>query len=222
MRSFTKEQSQRALLMLVSFHIIIIGASNYLVQIPFQLFGVYTTWGTFSFPLVYLATDLTVRVFGSTRASKIIFRSMIPALLLSYSVSILFSEGKFQGLGGLATLNVFVFRIAVASFVAYVAGQLLDVRVFSYLRSNRHWWVAPSASTIVGNLVDTVLFYSIAFYLSPDHFMATHWPEIALVDYLFKLLVSIVLFLPVYGFILRIVTDTLFRRKRVCLSRGVN
>ena len=108
---------------------------------------------------------------------------------------------------------MFVFRIAVASFVAYVTGQLLDVRVFSYLRSNRRWWVAPSASTIVGNLVDTVLFYTIAFYLSPDQFMATHWPEIALVDYLFKLLVSIVLFLPVYGIILRIVTDALFCRK---------
>ncbi len=222
MRSSSTEQSQQALLVLVSLHIIIIGASNYLVQIPFQLFGVYTTWGTFSFPLVYLATDLTVRVFGSTRARKIIFRSMIPALLLSYTVSILFFEGKYQGLGGLATLNVFVFRIAVASFVAYVTGQLLDVRVFSYLRSNRRWWVAPSASTIVGNLVDTVLFYGIAFYLSPDQFMATHWPEIALVDYLFKLLVSIVLFLPVYGIILRIVTDTLFCQKRTCFSRGAN
>ena len=101
MRSLTTEQSQQALLVLVSFHIIIIGASNYLVQIPFQLFGVYTTWGTFSFPLVYLATDLTVRVFGSNRARAIIFRSMIPALLLSYTVSILFFEGKFQGFGGL-------------------------------------------------------------------------------------------------------------------------
>ena len=219
MRSSSTEQIQRALIVLVSFHIVIIGASNYLVQIPFQFFGVYTNWGTFSFPLVYLATDLTVRVFGSARARKIIFKSMLPALLLSYTVSILFSGGKFQGLGGLATLNIFVLRIAVASFVAYLAGQLLDVRVFSGLRSNRRWWVAPSASTIVGNLVDTVLFYTVAFYLSSDQFMATHWPEIALVDYLFKLLVSIVLFLPVYGIVLRTVTDTLFCRKQLCFSR---
>ena len=72
MRSSSTEQIQRALIVLVSFHIVIIGASNYLVQIPFQFFGVYTNWGTFSFPLVYLATDLTVRVFGSARARKII------------------------------------------------------------------------------------------------------------------------------------------------------
>jgi uncharacterized integral membrane protein (TIGR00697 family) len=209
MYSTTIGQSRRALPVLITFHIVIIGASNYLVQIPLQVFGVYTTWGTFSFPLVYLATDLTVRVFGPARARDIIFGSMMPALLLSYIISILFFEGKFQGFGGFTTLNFFVFRIAVASFTAYVVGQLLDVRVFSHLRTSRRWWLAPAVSTVVGNLVDTVLFYTIAFYLSSDPFMAVHWPEIALIDYLFKLLVSIVLFLPVYGVVLKTVADTL-------------
>jgi len=210
----TAAQSRRALIILISFHILIIGASNYLVQIPFQLFGVYTTWGTFSFPLVYLATDLTVRVFGSVRARKIIFGSMIPALVLSYTISILFFEGKFQGFDGFSTLNIFVFRIAVASFIAYVTGQLLDVSVFSYLRRNQQWWVAPSVSTTIGNLVDTILFYVIAFYLSSDQFMATHWPEIALVDYIFKLLVSLILFLPIYGIVLKVLTERLIHKKQ--------
>ncbi len=214
MRFLTTAQSTRALIILITFHIVIIGASNYLVQIPFQLFGTYTTWGTFSFPLVYLATDLTVRVFGSARARKIIFCSMIPALLLSYIISILFFEGKFQGIGGFSTLNIFVFRIAMASFTAYAIGQLLDISVFSYLRRNQKWWVAPSLSTTIGNLVDTMLFYFLAFYLSPDPFMAAHWPEIAVVDYLFKLFVSIVLFLPVYGIVLKLLTDTFLLREQ--------
>jgi len=215
MLSLTIVQSRRALIILISFHILIIGASNYLVQIPFQLFGVYTTWGTFSFPLVYLATDLTVRVFGSVRARKIIFGSMIPALVLSYTISILFFEGKFQGFDDFSTLNIFVFRIAVASFIAYVTGQLLDVSVFSYLRRNQQWWVAPSVSTTIGNLVDTILFYGIAFYLSSDQFMATHWPEIALVDYIFKLLVSLILFLPIYGMVLKMLTERLIHKKQL-------
>ena len=214
MLSLTTAQATRVLIILISFHIVIIGASNYLVQIPFQLFGIYTTWGTFSFPLVYLATDLTVRVFGSARARIIIFGAMIPALILSYTISIVFFEGKFQGFGGFSTLNIFVFRIAVASFIAYLAGQLLDVSVFSYLRRNQQWWVAPSVSTSIGNLVDTILFYVIAFYLSSDPFMATHWPEIALVDYIFKLLVSILLFLPLYGIVLKVLTDKLISINR--------
>ncbi|WP_419174680.1 7-cyano-7-deazaguanine/7-aminomethyl-7-deazaguanine transporter [Desulfosediminicola sp.] len=200
-------QTKRALVILVSFHIFIIAASNYLVQLPFQLFGFHTTWGAFSFPFVYLATDLTVRIFGASEARKIIFGAMIPALILSYLVSVLFFEGAYQGAAGLAEFNLFVFRIAFASFTAYALGQLVDIRVFSRLRQNKRWWVAPAASTVLGNLLDTVIFFSVAFYASTDAFMATHWPEIAAVDYAFKLFISLLLFLPAYGILLRIITD---------------
>lgn len=212
MPSFTRAQLGRALAVLVTFHIIVIAASNYLVQIPFQILGLHTTWGTFTFPLVYLATDLTVRIFGKEQARKIIFWTMIPALIISYLVSIVFFEGKFQGVAGLADFNLFVFRIALASFIAYLAGQLLDVKVFSHLREHRSWWVAPSASTIVGNLVDTVLFYSIAFWASSDGFMADHWPEIAALDYSFKIAVSLLLFLPAYGLLLTVLTKAMIKR----------
>lgn len=214
MRFFTDAQLNRALAVLVTFHIVVIAASNYLVQIPFQIFGLHTTWGTFTFPLVYLATDLTVRIFGKKPARRIIFWTMIPALLISYLVSVLFFEGKFQGVGGLADFNLFVFRIAVASFIAYLAGQLLDVKVFSHLREHRSWWVAPSASTIVGNMIDTLLFYSIAFWASSDEFMAAHWPEIALLDYGFKIGVSMLLFLPAYGVLLNLLTVAMMQEER--------
>ncbi|MBT8347699.1 MAG: 7-cyano-7-deazaguanine/7-aminomethyl-7-deazaguanine transporter [Desulfofustis sp.] len=213
MRSFTQTQLTRALAVLVFFHIIVIAASNYLVQIPIQIFGLLTTWGTFTFPLVYLVTDLTVRIFGQTQARKIIFWTLIPALLISYLVSVLFFEGRFQGVGGLAEFNLFVFRIAFASFIAYLAGQLLDIKVFSRLRDHRSWWVAPSASTIVGNLVDTLLFYLIAFWASSDAFMAQNWPEIALLDYCFKIAVSIMLFLPAYGVLLSMLTAAMVPRE---------
>ena len=200
-------QIKRALFILVSFHIVIIAASNYLVQLPFQIFGLHTTWGAFSFPFVYLATDLTIRIFGSTEARKIIFGAMLPALIISYVVSVLFFEGSFQGTGRLATLNTFVFRIAVASFAAYAIGQLADIKVFAQLRNNRRWWVAPSASTIFGNLLDTVIFFALAFHAGSDTFMAANWPEIAAVDYGFKLFVSLLLFLPMYGVLIRILSD---------------
>ena len=202
-------QVKRALLILVSFHIVIIAASNYLVQIPVQIFGLHTTWGAFSFPFVYLATDLTVRIFGAAEARKIIFGAMLPALIISYLVSVLYFEGAFQGAAGLATLNTFVLRIAFASFAAYAIGQLADIKVFSRLRKNRRWWLAPSASTILGNLLDTIIFFSFAFYASSDAFMSANWPEIAAVDYGFKLLVSMLLFLPIYGMLLRIISDSI-------------
>jgi queuosine precursor transporter len=202
-------QIKRALVVLITLHILVIAASNYLVQLPVQIFGMHTTWGAFSFPFVYLATDLTVRIFGPQEARRIIFGAMVPALLVSYLVSVLFFEGSYQGTAGLATLNIFVLRIAFASFAAYAIGQLADVKVFTRLRQNRRWWVAPSASTILGNLLDTVIFFSLAFYASSDGFMAANWPEIATVDYAFKLLISMLLFLPAYGILLRYITDRL-------------
>ncbi|ARU86497.1 7-cyano-7-deazaguanine/7-aminomethyl-7-deazaguanine transporter [Pseudomonas sp. M30-35] len=191
-----------ALVALIAFHILIIIASNYLVQLPITLFGWHTTWGAFSFPFIFLATDLTVRLLGKAPARKVIARVMLPALVASYVVSVLFKDGAFSGFATLQEFNVFVGRIALASFCAYVLGQLLDIQVFDRMRRLRQWWVAPTASTVLGNLLDTFVFFSIAFWQSSDPFMAEHWVEIASVDYAIKLAVSLVLFVPLYGVLL--------------------
>ncbi len=152
-----------ALLCLVAFHVLIVIASNYLVQLPFSLFGFHTTWGAFSFPFIFLASDLTVRLLGKQTARQVIARVMLPALLVSYVISVLFQEGAFHGFDALGQFNSFVLRISLASFLAYVLGQLLDIQVFDRLRQLRQWWVAPTASMILGNLIDTFVFFSVAF-----------------------------------------------------------
>lgn len=187
------------LLPLVMFHLVVIAASNYLVQIPVTVAGFQTTWGAFTFPLIFLATDLTVRIYGATQARRIIFLAMLPAILISYTLSVIFFNGEYQGISKLFELNSFVARIAVASFLAYVIGQILDILVFNKLRQNKQWWLAPAFSSAIGSLIDTLIFFTIAFYKSNDEFMAANWPEIASVDYAFKLVVSIAVFVPTYG-----------------------
>ncbi|WP_427981461.1 7-cyano-7-deazaguanine/7-aminomethyl-7-deazaguanine transporter [Agarivorans sp.] len=207
------EAERRSVLILASFHIIAITASNYLVQLPFILFGFHTTWGAFTFPFIFLATDLTVRLFGASRARKIIFLAMFPALIVSYLVSVVFYQGAYQGLSGLLSWNGFVARIALASFLAYTVGQLLDVKVFDRLRQLKLWWVAPACSSVFGNLVDTFLFFAVAFFASSDAFMAEHWVEIAWVDYGFKLAVNLALFVPLYGMLLHFLQSRLHPQK---------
>lgn len=202
MYHFTAHQRLHALVWLALFHILIITSSNYLVQLPINIFGFHTTWGAFSFPFIFLATDLTVRIFGAPLARRIILTVMVPALFISYLVSTLFYQGEWQGFATLAQVNIVVARIACASFMAYVLGQILDVQVFNRLRQHHAWWVAPAVSALFGNLSDTLAFFVIAFYRSTDPFMAAHWVEIALVDYAFKLLISLLFFLPMYGVML--------------------
>ena len=193
---------QRALAVLIAFHILIIIVSNYLVQLPVSLFGWHTTWGAFSFPFIFLATDLTVRLLGKQAARRVIARVMLPALLASYGVSVLFQEGAYRGVDALLEFNDFVLRISLASFAAYVVGQWLDIQVFDRLRRLRQWWVAPAASTTLGTLMDTFVFFSVAFWNSSNEFMAANWVEIATVDYVIKLAISLVLFVPLYGMLL--------------------
>lgn len=209
MTALPSGMQRRALALLISFHILIIIASNYLVQLPITLFGYHTTWGAFSFPFIFLATDLTVRLLGKQAARRVIARVMLPALVASYVVSVVFQEGSYRGIDALLSFNDFVLRISLASFVAYVIGQLLDIQVFDRLRRIKAWWIAPSLSTVLGNLADTFAFFSVAFWHSSNPFMAEHWVEIATVDYVIKLVISMLLFLPLYGMLLRTLMNRL-------------
>ncbi|WP_313085098.1 7-cyano-7-deazaguanine/7-aminomethyl-7-deazaguanine transporter [Pulveribacter sp.] len=203
------------LALLVALHIAIVIASNYLVQLPVMLLGFHSTWGAFSFPFIFLATDLTVRLIGKAPARRVIARAMLPALAASYVVGVLFHDGRFNGWGALQDFNTFVFRIAFASFAAYVLGQLLDIQVFDRIRQkSRAWWLAPAAASLFGQALDTAAFFSIAFWRSSDPFMAANWVEIAAVDYAIKLAVSLLLFVPAYGLVLAAMVRTMRVQER--------
>lgn len=191
-------------------HIFILTLSNILVQYPFELFGFHTTWGAFSYPVIFILTDLTVRLSSACYARKIVFYSMLPALLLSYFIaSYLESSGHWAPL----TLHIMPLRIALACCSAYVIGQLLDVLVFQRYRDKASWWLAPMLSSSAGNFVDTALFFAIAFYHCSNPFLSQHWTEIASVDLLFKISISILAFVPVYGFVLNLVHSLGFSRR---------
>lgn len=193
-------------------HIFIIVLSNYAVQIPVTIFGIETTVGTFTFPFVFVTTDLTVRLYGAHMARRVIFYAMVPALILSYIVGTIFAFGEFQGIAALGTFSIFVFRIAAASFGAYLFGQLADILVFQRLRRLKQWWPAPAASSVFGNLLDTFSFFSIAFYQCVDPYMAENWVHLAWVDYAVKLIVCLALFVPIYGMFLAFLSKYVFHR----------
>ena len=176
---------------LVLGHCFIIAISNYLVQFPINIFGLDYTIGTFTFPIIVLATDLTVRLSNASNARKVIAFAFVPAFIISY----IFAD----------------FRIAIASVLAYSIGQLLDVFVFSKVRDrigddglnlSSYWYLAPVVSTFFAQLIDTYLFYSVAFYNSTNDFMRDNWDLIAFNDFILKLVVCYLAFLPIYVLIL--------------------
>lgn len=169
---------------LLAFHILIIATSNYLVQFPVTVSGISFTWAMFTFPLVILATDLTVRLSNKYNARWIVGLAYIPAIAVSTWLA--------------------DWRIGVASGTAYLVSQLLDVSVFNRIREAfKTWWYAPVVATFVSNIIDTYTFFGVAFYNSTDAFMAENWVHIASVDLVFKMIVSYVVILPLYGIVLK-------------------
>jgi uncharacterized PurR-regulated membrane protein YhhQ (DUF165 family) len=162
----------------------LVTASNILVQVPL---GDFLTWGAFTYPFAFLATDLVNRRSGPQAARRVALAGFAVAVALSV---------------WLATP-----RIAVASGAAFLTAQLLDVAVFDRLRGGA-WWRAPLASTLLGSAVDTVLFFGLAFsaqaaFLGPNADWALapapllgmgpaapFWVSLALGDFGVKLLIA--------------------------------
>ena len=178
---------------LVLFHVAVITVSNALVAIPVEMFGFKLTWAAFTFPLVVLATDLTVRMLGKSLARGTIAASYPLAIIASISVVIAEEAPTSVAM-----------RIGFASATAYAIGTLLDVYVFQYLREkwSKQWWLAPAISTVFANVIDTYTFFGVAFHQSADEYMSANWIEIAGTQTLIKIVVGLILFLPAYGVLL--------------------
>jgi len=118
---------------------IVIVASNFLADIPVND---WLVWGALTYPFAFLVTDLVNRFHGAAIARQVVYFGFAIGVVLS----LLLADT----------------RIAIASGSAFLCAQLLDVFVFDRLR-NRSWWVAPGVSSAISTVVDTLLFFVLAF-----------------------------------------------------------
>ncbi len=187
----------------------IVVASNILVQ--FLILDGLLTWGAFTYPLAYLVTDITNRVYGVGPARKVVFAGFVVGVICS----LIGTQIMLQGDG--FTYAAVPLRVAVASGVAFLVAQLSDVTVFNAVRGGR-WWRAPLASTLVGSTLDTIVFFTIAFSASVTLFgtnadaaiswawepvpfmlfgpMASLWVTLAFADWLVKLSLALIALIP--------------------------
>ena len=194
-----KDIDKSMMIKLALLHVVVIVVSNALVAIPVEIAGIKLTWAAFTFPIVVLATDLTVRMLGKNIARATIAAAYPLAIIGSIAVVLL--EGAPQSVA---------LRIGFASATAYLVGTMLDVYVFQYLRERyRAWWLAPAISTVAANIIDSYTFFYVAFTNSADEYMAANWMEIATSQAGLKIAVGLILFLPAYGLLLKALSGKL-------------
>ena len=94
--------------------------------------------------------------YGPTAARKIVLAGFITGILCSLVGSKIMLQGDGYEYPAVAL------RVAFASGLAFIIAQLFDIAVFNKLRS-AEWWKAPLASTLLASLIDTAVFFTIAF-----------------------------------------------------------
>ena len=158
---------------------IVVVISNYLVQFPIQKFGLaeILTYGAFTYPITFLITDLANRAYGKIVARKVVYIGFTIGILLTLFLSTNFSD-------------IISIRIAIGSGLAFFIAQNIDINIFDYLRK-KIWFVAPLASSTLGSITDTFLFFSISFYGTE-----IPWVTLAFGDLIVKLFITLVMLIP--------------------------
>jgi uncharacterized PurR-regulated membrane protein YhhQ (DUF165 family) len=157
----------REILLAVAAMAIVVVGSNVLVQYPINK---WLTWGAISYPVAFLVADLINRRFGAKSARQVAVAGFVVAIVFSVWVA--------------------TPRIALASGVAFLFAQLLDIYVFDRLRQQQ-WWRAPFIGGVAGATLDTFLFFSIAFAGT-----GINWPALLVGDLAVKLAVNMALLAP--------------------------
>lgn len=141
--------------------------SNWAVQFPIND---WLTWGAFTYPVVFLVTDLTNRALGPVTARRVAWAGFAVAVI--------------------ASLALAPWRIALASGTAFIVAQWLDITAFNRLRQ-QSWWQAPLIGSVVASVLDTAIFFFIAF-AGTD----MNWLMLAAGDLAVKWAMAVVLLAP--------------------------
>jgi len=177
--------------------------------------GFNFTAGVMLWPVVFITTDIINEYFGHKGVRMI---SILAACLISYAFFMLFlvtklapsdywlslyaktPEGTPFNINDAFTL-IFTqgLDIIVASLVAFLVGQLVDVYVFHKIKArtgDKHIWLRATGSTLVSQLIDSFVVLFLAFYVFKDAEHRWSWSfllSVGLLNYCYKFAAAVVL-----------------------------
>ena len=173
------------------------------VDLGFKVFIVSA--GILPYPFTFLVTDLISELYGQKKANLVVLAGFFASMFVLF---FLWLGGQFNAIpDSLVTDQVYdsvfrnAWRIIAASMTAYLFAQFIDVRIFHFwkkLTNGKHLWLRNNASTVVSQLLDTILVICILFFgvWSTDQIFS------AIIDgWLFKMLMAFIDTPIIYGII---------------------
>jgi len=169
--------ADKAFLLLASIFSGLLVISNVLAVKPVAVGGgIIVPAAVLAYALTFPITDAICEVWGRKRANALVLAGFATSLVTAAMIrlALWMPAASFwtmqEAFGDLLSSN---FRIVAASMVAYLISQFHDVWAFSYWKKvtgGKHLWLRNNASTVVSQLLDTVIFITLAFW--------GVWPEI--------------------------------------------
>ena len=166
-----------------------------------------TDGGVYLFPMTYIFGDVLSEMYGFRKARRAIFMGFglsILASLTFFLVQIAPSAAGYENQAAFEAVLGFVPRIVLASLCGFLAGQLLNAYVLIKIKQRtkeKALWVRLIGSTLVGELADTAVFCTIAFYgvITGGEFL-----NYVITGYVYKVLIEVV-FLPITYPVIRLI-----------------
>jgi len=157
--------------------------------------------GVLFFPISYVFGDVLTEVYGYARSRRVIwagFAGLGFAAFMAWAVVSLPPAPFWKNQEAYEVAFGSTWRIALASMVAYFCGEFVNSFVLAKMKiltAGKHLWSRTIGSTVVGEAVDSLLFYPLAFYgtgIIPDEKL----PMVMLAQFVAKVLVEVA-FTPV-------------------------
>ena len=154
--------------------------------------------GALFFPISYVFGDILTEVYGYARSRRVIwagFGGLAFAAFMSWVVVELPPAPFWKNQGAYEIAFGSTWRIAIASLLAFLCGEFVNSFVLAKMKiatAGRWLWTRTIGSTILGEGVDSLLFYPLAFWgggLIPNERL----PQIMLAQFLSKVGVEVVL-----------------------------
>lgn len=169
--------------------------ANLQVVKTIEIFGLTATLGNTMYGTAFLVTDILNEKYGKSEAKKAVWLGFFTLLTMTVIMQMVlkfqphesdFAHEHLQEIFGLLP------RIAIGSLAAYLVSQFADVYIFSYLKKrfpkDSQFWIRNNGSTMTSQLLDTLVFTSIAFL---GEFPMDVWIQIFITTYLLKWIVAL-------------------------------
>ncbi|TDL82654.1 queuosine precursor transporter [Peribacillus frigoritolerans] len=170
--------------------------ANLQVVKTIEIFGLTATMGNIMYGTAFLVTDILNEKYGEKEAKKAVwlgFATLISLTVIMQGVLLFKPDETDFAQGALETIFGLIPRIALGSLAAFIISQYADVAIYSYIRkkfpSDRLLWVRNNGSTMISQLIDTLIFTSIAFL---GVYPFSVWVQIFITTYLIKFVVAII------------------------------